>query len=409
MELIILAGGLGTRLRDTVPGPKCMAPINGRPFLFYLINYFRSQDINRFIFSLGHYHEAITAYLQKEFSTLDYSVSLEEEPLGTGGAIQLALKKASGQQVLVTNGDSLFRADIEALFKAHLQANAECTLALKPMKDFDRYGAVTIDSNGWVKSFSEKKYYASGLINGGLYLVNKPVFLSHNFPAKFSFEQDYLEKVPGGIFSYVDDGYFIDIGIPKDYYQAGADLKRSHLELREITREWSVFIDRDGVINPEKKDDYIRNWAEFSFYEGGLEAFKTLDEKFGKIIIVSNQRGVGRQLMSETELRNIHLQMKTAIEKSGGRVDAIYYCTSTENLHPSRKPNPGMAFTAQKDLGDLDLSRSIMLGNKPSDMKFGRNAGMYTVFIATTNPEQPFPHPDIDLRFNSLAEFAKAL
>ena len=181
------------------------------------------------------------------------------------------------------------------------------------------------------------------------------------------------------------------------------------LDLTVIDKTWTIFIDRDGVINQEKKDDYIFNSKEFTFFDGVLEAFFQLSSKFGNIIIVTNQRGVGKGLMDEIALNDIHQFMQIQIEKAGGRIDKIYYCTSTDNNHPNRKPNPGMALQAKMDDPSIDFSRSIMVGNKPSDMLFGRNAGMYTVFVATTHPDTAFPHPDIDLRFNSLPDFVKAL
>jgi histidinol phosphatase-like enzyme len=113
--------------------------------------------------------------------------------------------------------------------------------------------------------------------------------------------------------------------------------------------------------------------------------------------------------MSESDLQDIHRYMTKEITKAGGRIDAIYYCTATDNKHPERKPNPGMAFRAKSEFPLIDLKRSIILGNKHSDMLFGKNAGVYSVFLATTNPDIPFPHPDIDARFESLQAFAKAL
>jgi histidinol phosphatase-like enzyme len=101
--------------------------------------------------------------------------------------------------------------------------------------------------------------------------------------------------------------------------------------------------------------------------------------------------------------------MTNELETAGGHIDGIYYCTSVDNRHPDRKPNPGMAYHAKKDFPGIDLSRSIIAGNKVSDMLFGKNAGMYSAYMATTNPETTFPHPDIDIRFDSLADFAKAL
>jgi len=411
-EAIILAGGLGTRLRDTVPDlPKCMAPVAGRPFLFYVINYLRSQGIEKFIFSLGHMHEIIEEYLAGNFSTLNYQCSVEKEPLGTGGAILLACSKATEKLVVVTNGDTLYKADLHEPAIFHTHHMAECTLLLKPMSDFDRYGVVETDNEKLVTSFKEKQYYKEGNINGGLYLLDAGRFLDEEFPNKFSFEKDYLEKFYNKrrMYGLTDESYFIDIGIPEDFNRAQRELAKPPIDLSMVDKTWTLFLDRDGVINHEKKEDYILNWNEFRFYDGVKESFHHLAEKFGRIIIVSNQRGVGKGLMTETDLRDIHLNMQNEIESAGGRIDHIYYCTSLDNKHPDRKPNPGMAFHARSFFPEIDLDKAIIVGNKLSDMQFGRNAGIYTVFAATTNPETPFPHPDIDLRFDSLAGFTRAL
>lgn len=408
---IILAGGLGTRLRDVVPDlPKCMAPVAGRPFLFYVINALRMEGIERFIFSLGYKHEIIEKYLSDEFSRLDYKCVVEKEPLGTGGAIQLACKNASDENVVVANGDTLFKINIEHLASVHFKYDADCTLALKPMKDFDRYGTVELNEN-IVRSFHEKQFCKEGLINGGVYILNKEKFLSNNFPDKFSFEKDFLEPkaTSGKIAGVPQDGYFIDIGIPEDYNKAQEDLKHAPLDLKAIDKSWTLFLDRDGVINEDKIGSYIFNTDEFFFTEGMPGLFKKLAEKFKYIIVVTNQRGVGRKLMTEDALDSIHQKMKEEVIDAGGKIDAIYYCTAVDNIHPSRKPNPGMIIKAKKEFPDIDLSKSIMVGNNPGDMQLGRNAGTYTVFVKTTHPEMELPRPDIDLLYDSLADFAKAL
>jgi D-glycero-D-manno-heptose 1,7-bisphosphate phosphatase len=181
------------------------------------------------------------------------------------------------------------------------------------------------------------------------------------------------------------------------------------LDLGAITGDWTLFLDRDGVINHEKKDSYILHYGEFVFYEGVKEAFPTLTARFGRTLIVTNQRGIGKGLMTQKDLLDIHRQMLEIIVASGGRIDKIYFCDSLRDDHPDRKPNPGMALLAKKDFPAIDLSRSVMVGNTLSDMQFGRNAGMHTVYIHTTHPEQPLPHALIDLSFNSLYDFAKAL
>jgi len=226
-EAIILAGGLGTRLKEAVPDlPKCMAPVAGRPFLFYVINYLRSQGIEKFIFSLGYKHHFIEDYLKDKFETLIYDIVIENEPLGTGGAVQLALSKAKEENIVVINGDTLFKVNLIEAQKFHISNNAECTLLLKPMQNFERYGVVNINEQKVITSFEEKKHREKGLINGGIYVINRTQFLSKQFPEKFSFEKDYLEAMVSEqkFYGLEQDKYFIDIGIPEDFERAQTEL-----------------------------------------------------------------------------------------------------------------------------------------------------------------------------------------
>ncbi len=181
------------------------------------------------------------------------------------------------------------------------------------------------------------------------------------------------------------------------------------LDLKAIDKRWTLFLDRDGVINVEKADSYIFHYGEFAFYDGALEALRIFANLFSHIVVVTNQRGVGKGLMTAEDLADVHAKMTAAVAGVSGRIDAIYYCDSLSNDHPHRKPNPGMALAAQRDLPDIDFSRSVMVGNNISDMEFGRNAGMYTVFLSTTSEAPALPHVSIDLVFKSLYDFAKAL
>ena len=176
-----------------------------------------------------------------------------------------------------------------------------------------------------------------------------------------------------------------------------------------INPNWTLFLDRDGVINVEKDNDYIKTWNEFEFYNESIEALPILANLFKTIVIVTNQKGVGRGIMTENDLNQIHENMLRTIETIGGRIDHVFYCTDIENDSINRKPQPGMAMKAKEMFPSIDFNTSIMVGNRPSDMAFGRNAGLHTVFLATTHPETPFPDPSIDFRFNNLLEFANAM
>jgi len=219
-EAIILAGGLGTRLRPAVPDlPKCMAPVGGQPFIAYLTDHFRRAGIRRFIFALGYKHDAFEEFFRTQFPDGGYSVSLEEEPLGTGGAIRQACTLATEETVLILNGDTFYDIELDALSAFHHEKDADCSLCLKSLQDFDRFGVVEVDSDQRVRLFREKQYYPEGLINGGVYALDRDRFLHEDLPAKFSFEKDYLEKVldTRRIYGIRQDRYFIDIGIPEDY------------------------------------------------------------------------------------------------------------------------------------------------------------------------------------------------
>ena len=231
-EAIILAGGLGTRLRSAVPDlPKCMAPVAGKPFIHYVIDYFQKQGIESFILSLGYKHEVIEKYLQSTMGNINFTFSIETEPLGTGGAFKLACKKTKEKTVLALNGDTLFKVDLNKLVSFHHMCGADCTISLKPMRNFERSGVVELNNDYSIRAFQEKKHYDAGLINGGMYALNVEQFQEEELPEKFSFEKDYLESLYSKrrMCGVIQDEYFIDIGIPEDYERAQVDFEKFNL------------------------------------------------------------------------------------------------------------------------------------------------------------------------------------
>jgi D-glycero-alpha-D-manno-heptose 1-phosphate guanylyltransferase len=224
MDVVILAGGLGTRLRSAVGDlPKCMAPVCNKPFLYYMLLYLSEyKSIRRIILALGYRHEIIVNWIDRlpEFE-FEYIFSIEDTPMGTGGAIKKALEHTASDRTLILNGDTMFKIDLDHFARQHSQYGARLSVALKPMKNFDRYGNVETNEQSLITTFEEKKYCAEGRINGGIYLLSGQEWMNGH-PEKFSFETEVLQQQVkrADIYGFIYDDYFIDIGIPDDYARA---------------------------------------------------------------------------------------------------------------------------------------------------------------------------------------------
>lgn len=228
MECIVLAGGFGTRLRDSIGAlPKCMAVVHGKPFLYHIFRQLEQQGCRRVVLSLGYLSEVVISWLYEANFSFEVDFVIEEEPLGTGGGIRLALAACNEKDIIALNGDTYFDIGFAALLRYHQSRKAAATLALKPMEDFERYGAVVMGGQGRILSFEEKKFTRRGLINGGVYALNKDFMLQKKLPELFSLEQDFLEAFvdEGRFYGMISEGYFIDIGIPEDYQKAQEDFR----------------------------------------------------------------------------------------------------------------------------------------------------------------------------------------
>lgn len=227
MECIILAGGMGTRLQSVVSDvPKCMASVAGHPFLYYLIESLTEAGFDHIILSLGYKHEVVEEWLRTSTFPIHISTVIEETPLGTGGAVKLALTKAHNDEVFIVNGDTYFNVDYRAMIEPHRETQAAATIALKRMENFSRYGVVDFEEHTHqILRFKEKQLCESGLINGGVYLINRREL--EGYPDKFSLEKDFFETVITHYFlsGYISDSYFIDIGVPEDYERSQTDFR----------------------------------------------------------------------------------------------------------------------------------------------------------------------------------------
>ncbi len=396
MEAIILAGGLGTRLRSVVSEvPKCMAPVDGRPFLQYMLEWLSRYDVSHVVLSVGYLKEVIFSFIDSRAWPFEISYAVEDEPLGTGGGIRLALTKCREDRVIVLNGDTFFDVDLDAL-----SFTAPVTLALKPMRNFDRYGAVDWDGE-LVTGFHEKAACAEGLINGGVYALVRSQLDFAFQPKRFSFEKDLLEPLAAAhlVAGQVQDGYFIDIGIPEDYARAQRELPeiQAVLKASDVVLAMdadTLLLDRDGVINRWLPGDYVTSWDKFTFLLGILESLRKWAGHFRHIFLVTNQRGVGKGRMTQEQLEAVHARMLAEIAAAGGRIDGIYLCTALSEDDPRRKPKRGMFDEILAAYPDVMPERTVMLGDSRYDREFAANCGIGFVLMETA---------EITLRFQEAA------
>ena len=404
-EAIILAGGLGTRLKSKVSElPKSMAPINGVPFLQYQLDFLNKYQIKTVYLAVGYLSEIIINYFGDEYKGIRIYYSHEDEPLGTGGAISKALLKTETEKILILNGDTMFQLELDKFYESHSKSKAKFSMALKPLKNFERYGVVKLNKDSRVIGFEEKEFQKKGLINGGAYIIEKSILTSYSFPKKHSFEKEFLElKFRELNFNgFKSDGYFLDIGIPDDYDQAQKDFKQ--YSDWNIDSSWTLFLDRDGVINTHLKGSYVTNIEELEFIEGVLKSIPVLNSIFGRIVIVTNQQCIGKGIITEKQLDEIHTYMLTEINKQGGNINKVYFAPQLANESSEmRKPNTGMAEAAKKDFPEIEFSKSIIVGDSLSDMEFGDRKGMKTVYI------NPGLNSRFDRCFPTLKDFTKSI
>jgi len=222
-DVLILAGGLGTRLRTVVKDiPKPMAPIKDKPFLEYILKFLQKNGVKRVILSVGYKRENMINYFGNKYLDIDIEYVVEEYPLGTGGAVLNTLKYINSENFFILNGDTYFDVDLNKMKNFFETKDADLVIALKELSDSQRYGKVIIDKDLRIIDFIEKREKSEGFINGGVYFINKSLFESISFPKVFSFEKDFLEKYykKFKFYGLPFDSYFIDIGVPEDYERA---------------------------------------------------------------------------------------------------------------------------------------------------------------------------------------------
>lgn len=374
MQAIILAGGFGTRLQAVVKDvPKPMADISSKPFLAYLLSNLQSRGIKKLVISVGYLKEKIIEYFGDSYLGMKIDYALESKPLGTGGAIINSLKFVDeNQPVIVLNGDSFLQVNYQKLVDIHKQ---NLTIVLRKMDDCSRYGRVVFDENLVIRSFEEKSAEKkSGFINGGIYVLDPGILKKFSLPEKFSFETDFLMKYLPELEpqAFTTDGYFIDIGIPDDYFKAQNELPR-------LIKNKALFLDRDGVINIDY--GHVFEKEKFKFIEGIFDLCKRAQELGYLLIVVTNQAGIAKGFYSEEQFLDLTKWMENEFQKREIKITKTFYCpyhieAKIEKYRLDsfdRKPSPGMLLKAIAEF-NIDPEKSIMIGDKETDMQAASSA-----------------------------------
>lgn len=368
MEAIVLAGGFGTRLSHVVSDvPKPMAPVCGRPFLRFILDDLQKKGVETVVLAVGYKREVIQNFFGESYRGMKLLYSVEDTPLYTGGAIKKALTMCREKQVFIVNGDTYFDVDLRDMAKS----DARLVVAIKKLRKFDRYGTVFISKGGYINGFREKQPCIEGYINGGIYYVDRSL-LEEQVATVFSFEKEILEKVYREIpvAAYPSEGYFIDIGIPEDYYKAQTVFKNL------CKKNKAAFFDRDGTINVDVH--YLHRPDELDFIDGMPQFIRKWNDWGYRVIVVTNQAGIARGYYTEEEMRNLHCYMNAQLKQYGAHIDAFYFCPH----HPDfsgpchcRKPESGMIERAIAEF-DLDPEQCILFGDQPWDIESGQRCGV---------------------------------
>ena len=378
MEAIILAGGFGTRLRHVVSDvPKPMALVDGRPFLRYILDDLIQKGISRIVIAVGYRKEIIINFLGDSYRGVDIVYSVEEMPLLTGGAIKKALKKCESDTVFIVNGDTYFDVELSEMQLFKRKSGAKCVIASTYMYEFDRYGTLNLDKNNIILGFEEKKKLDKGVINGGIYLIDRN-YLDDIEKDIFSLEKEVFEYKVGKheFAAFISNGYFIDIGVPNDYIKAQDDFKNKHPSMK------AVFFDRDGTLNIDTH--YLYKKEDMVLVNGMPEFIKKWNDWGYKVIVVTNQSGIARGFYSVQEMKALHQYMNEKLNEFGAHIDAFYFCPH----HPDftgecicRKPASGMIETAIREF-DLRPEDCLLFGDNDTDIIAAENIGVKGILIS---------------------------
>lgn len=405
-QAVILVGGKGTRLKERLGSlPKPLIKIAGKALLERQLEILQEYNILDVVFLTSYKSELIIKFCkQKKFNKFNFSFFIDENPLGTAGAL-LQIVENLKDDFFVIYGDVLFNIDLKRFYSHHKKIkNIAATIFLHPNDHPYDSDIVSLDSAGFVREFHPyphiKGSYYKNLVNAAFYIINKRYLLKYkNFRTPSDLAKDFfpfiLEK-DHKINSYISPEYIKDIGTPDRL-----DLAESHLKKGLINRsnlkypQKAVFIDRDGTLNKDS-NGYISTINDLFVYPHVGDAIRKLNHNEWKVIIITNQPLLAKGVMNKSQLENIHNKLEYEISKSNGFIDAIYYCPH----HPDkgfdgevaslkikcncRKPRNLLIRKAQKQF-NIDLKKSWFIGDSSADLGVAINSNLSSITVLTGN------------------------
>ena len=380
-QAVVLAGGRGTRLGDlTREVPKPLLPVGGRPFLDYVIAVLARHGVEDIILSTGYLSPAFDAFLEGRSWKGPYGNAIrvrtlvEPTPAGTAGALKQHEAELS-DRFLLLNGDSFLDGDLNALLATGASlVQGEAFLTTREVPDAGRYGRIRLDDDR-VTLFEEKSSAGAGLINAGISVLTREcVQRIDKIPCSIETDIYPLLAEEGLLKAVVQDGYFIDIGLPETY-------ARAQDEVPKTFRKPALFLDRDGVLNVDR--GYVHRTEDFEWMPGAIEAIRAARKVGLLTIVVTNQAGVARGFYDESAVERLHRWINAELRRNDAWIDAFYYCPYHVDAvlpeyrrdHVDRKPGPGMINRAFADF-DIDKERSFLVGDKDSDVEAAAAAGI---------------------------------
>lgn len=400
-QCAILVGGMGTRLGAlTQETPKPLLPVAGSPFLDVLIGEARRRGFTDFLLLAGHKPNVVQEYAAGLRSRLpsdcQIRVSVEPEPLGTGGALSHAAADLA-DTFLLLNGDTWFDFNWLDLFTF---AGGRSAIAARHVLSAERHETLEITGDGTVRAILPRAQGGgSGIVNAGVYVLRKADLAA--FPNRFSIEGDLLPRLieRSDLTARQYGGFFLDIGIPETFESAQTEIP-AHL------RRPAVFFDRDGVLNHE--DNYVGSPDRFRWTEGAVQAVRMANDLGYYVFVVTNQAGVARGFYDEAAVRSLHRWIDEELREQGASIDDWRYCPfhpqgSVECYrlqHPWRKPAPGMILDILESW-PVDTANSLLIGDKESDCAAARAAGIKPFLFEGGGNLHDFVAPLIDAQLAS--------